>query len=345
MFTELIFQISSTFKSLNFLTIGKNEWRKTARFVLQMKHTLKVTTILIAMFVIAQLIGLYAVNFYLNADYQIPYGFNEQKTIEKTPGFYTQFLVSLIFSFIVAVLIVFFLMRVQSLWLIRTWFFIVIAIALGITLNILIAKMNLQYSSIIALALGILLAYFKVFRKNVIIHNLTEVMIYPGIAVIFVSMLNIWTAILLLVLISIYDMWAVWCSGIMMKMAKYQINNVGFLGGFMLPYASKKIKEKILLLKNKYKNKKIPEKEIKKNKIKIGLAILGGGDIVFPIIATGVFFKTFNSLPGALMITLFSTLALIALFIFGDKKKAYPAMPYLTMGILLGMLVAVFLGL
>ncbi|MDP1728779.1 MAG: presenilin family intramembrane aspartyl protease, partial [archaeon] len=252
-----------------------------------------------------------------------------------------QFLISLAFSFIVAILIVFFLMRIQSIWLIRTWFFIVVAIALGITLNMLILKTNLTYSSTIALSIGILLAYFKVFRKNIMIHNLTEMMIYPGIAVIFVTMLNLWTAIVLLILISIYDMWAVWRSGIMMKMAKYQINTVGFLGGFMLPYASKKVKEKILFLRNKYKNKKIPENIVKNSKIKVGLAILGGGDIVFPIIVTGVFFKTFNSLPGALTITLFSTLALIGLFIFGDKKKAYPAMPYLTMGILLGILIAV----
>src|SRR5574343_503575 len=113
----------------------------------------------------------------------------------------------------------------------------------------------------------------------------------------------------------------------------------------MFPYASKKMKEKIQLLKNKYKNSKIPEKAIKKSKIKIGLAILGGGDVVFPIIVTGVFFKTFNSLPAALVITLFTTLALIGLFVFGDHKKAYPAMPYLTSGILLGMLVDVLLGL
>jgi presenilin-like A22 family membrane protease len=87
----------------------------------------------------------------------------------------------------------------------------------------------------------------------------------------------------------------------------------------------------------KYKNNKIPENIIKKNNIKINLAILGGGDIVFPIVAAGVFLKTFGNVWASLAVTLFASLALLYLFMFAEKKKFYPAMPYLTAGILLGM--------
>ncbi len=294
---------------------------------------------MLTMFLITQLIGLYVVNFYLSPETTMPYGFDEQKEIEKTSGFYSQFLVSLIISFAIAIFLVFMLMKIKSLWFIRGWFFIVISLALGLTINVLTTKLNLVYPSLFALLIGILLAYMKVFQKNILVHNFTELLIYPGIAAIFVGMLNIWTIVILLLLISIYDMWAVWHTGIMIKMAKYQINNVGFLGGFMIPYASKKIKDKIALLKLKYRDHNIPQTIIKKHKIKIGLAILGGGDVIFPIIAAGVFLKTFGLIP-ALIVTLFATLALLGLFIFGDKKKAYPAMPYLTAGIYLGMIIA-----
>ena len=68
--------------------------------------------------------------------------------------------------------------------------------------------------------------------KNLYIHNLTELLIYPGLAGVFVPLLSIWTMIFLLVLISVYDMWAVWHSGIMQKMAKYQINKLKIFSGF-----------------------------------------------------------------------------------------------------------------
>jgi len=290
-----------------------------------------------AMFIATQLIGLYVVNFYLAPSAALPYGFDEQARVEKTTSFYTQFLISLIISFIIAIILVFILMRINAVWFIRGWFFVVIALALGITLNVITVKLGLAAASFFALAIGVLLAYIKVFKRNILVHNITELLIYPGIAAIFVAMLNLWATIAILIIISIYDIWAVWHSGVMQKMAKYQINSVGVFGGFFIPYASKKIKEKIAMLKLKYKDHKIPEKTIKKHKIKISLAILGGGDVIFPIIAAGVFFKTYNSLIASLCVTLFASLALLYLFVFAKKKKFYPAMPYLTAGIFLGM--------
>jgi presenilin-like A22 family membrane protease len=291
-----------------------------------------------SMFILTQLIGLYVVNFYMNDGISLPYGFDEQKNIDKTPSFYVQFLTSFIISFIIALVIILFLMKIKSLWFIRAWFFVVIALAIGITLNLITTQLGIIFPSIIALGLGIMLAYLKVFKKNILVHNLTELLIYPGIAAIFVTMLNLSTTVVLLIIISIYDIWAVWHSGVMQKMAKFQINSIGVFGGFFIPYASKKIKDKIKFLQIKYKNHKIPMNIAKKHKLKINLAILGGGDVVFPIIAAGVFLKTFHSIPASLCIVAGAALALLYLFIFGKKKKFYPAMPYLTAGIFFGML-------
>ena len=303
----------------------------------KIKHNIKVTTILLAMFILTQLIGLYVVDFYLNGTTQIPYGF-DNRGIEPSQGVQFDLLQSIIVSFAIAILIVFLLMRVKSVWFMRGWFFVVIALSLGITINILTQKIGLVYPSLFALVLGIFFAYLKVFRRNILIHNFTELLIYPGIAAIFVAMLNIWTTIILLIAISIYDIWAVWHSGVMQKMAKFQINSLGVFSGFFLPYASDRTKEKIRLLKLKYKDHKIPEKEIKKGKIKVALAILGGGDVIFPIIAAGVVLKAFGNIYSALCVPLFASIALLYLFVFAEKKKFYPAMPYLTAGIFIGML-------
>ena len=307
-----------------------------------MKHTLKITILILAMFIITQLIGLYVVNFYLSDGMKVPYGFSEANLpADKNFNFYLQFITSFIVSFIIAIALILLLMRIKSKIFIRGWFFIVVSLALGITLTILTTKLGLVYPSLFALALGVVLAYLKFFRRNIIFHNITELLIYPGIAAIFVAMFNLWAVIILLLAISVYDIWAVWRSGIMQRMAKFQIRTLGMLGGFMIPYASKKTRQKIKLLRLKYRNQ-IPEKEVRKHKLKIGLAILGGGDIIFPIIAAGVFMKVSHSIPAALIVTLFASLALLFLLFFGKKKKAYPAMPYLTAGILLGMIIGQF---
>jgi presenilin-like A22 family membrane protease len=167
-----------------------------------------------------------------------------------------------------------------------------------------------------------------------LVHNFTELLVYPGIAAVFVPLLNIYTVIGLLVLISIYDMWAVWKSGIMQKMAKYQINKLKIFSGFFVPYLSKQMKTKI----KKWK-KTMKKTELKKKKIKINIAILGGGDVIFPIITAGVMLKTLG-LGAAILVILGATLGLGYLFFFSEKKKFYPAMPFITGGILVGIVLS-----
>jgi len=75
-----------------------------------------------------------------------------------------------------------------------------------------------------------------------------------------------------------------------------------------------------------------------KKKIRANVAILGGGDVIFPIIASGVMLKTWGFLPAVLVIA-GATLGLGALFFLAEKKKFYPAMPFISAGIFLGILV------
>jgi len=286
-----------------------------------MKHTSKITILLLSLFLLTQLLGLYIINVY--QENKLPYGMQPPE-VRPEVSFW-----SIIISIFLAISFVFLLMKIKAIWVIRIWFFSVIALAIAITSNAFFQKF-LVHTTIISLALGITLSYLKIFRRNIIVHNLTEILIYPGIAAIFVPLLSIFSAFLLLILISIYDIYAVWYAKFMQEMAKFQIKEMKFFAGFFVPYIRGKQIRSIKFRKGKAR------------KIKVSLAILGGGDVIFPILAAGVVFRAWGLL-SALAVTLLSSLGLLALFVLARKGKFYPAMPFITLGSFLGLLMGFLL--
>lgn len=307
-----------------------------------MKHTWKITFILLGMFLITQFIGLAVVHSYTNIP-ELPYGMEPPEEINPVGG-----LISTIIAFVIAISLVLLLNKYRVKFVLRAWFFIVVIIALGITVYSVLFYIPLvrSYATYLALVISLPLAYLKIFKQNLLVHNLTELLIYPGIGTVFVTLfffslnpiLSILVIVILLVLVSIYDIWAVWHAGFMQKMAKFQINELKLFAGFFIPYMDKKQKSKIMEIKQKYKKKESQEKALKNKKFKVSLAILGGGDVIFPIIASGIFMKTFGLIP-ALFITAGATLSLFYLFTTARKGKFYPAMPFLSGGIFAGMII------
>ncbi|HKL24036.1 MAG TPA: presenilin family intramembrane aspartyl protease [Candidatus Nanoarchaeia archaeon] len=303
-----------------------------------MKHNVKITILILAMFLATQFIGLYVVNEYLPEKVvdgekvtvsdvpSLPYGMETPQPEEQSD--YNQVFASVVLAFMIALGILFLLMRYKAEIVLKIWFAFVVLIALGIFFNAILPEN--QYSSWFALIIALPLMFFKVFKRNIFVHNTTELLIYPGIAAVFVPILNIWTIVALLVVISIYDIWAVWHSGVMQKMAKFQMNKVKVFSGFFIPYLSKK-------MKNKIKKMKKPElKKLKKKGVRARVAILGGGDVIFPIITAGVVLKTLGFIPAIL--TIFGALlGLGYLFFFAKQQKYYPAMPFISTGLFLGM--------
>ena len=296
-----------------------------------MKHSLKITALLLVMFLFTQLLGLVIVNHYYKVNDVIPYGMSPPKDISPQIS-----IVSIIFAIAFAVALMLILMRLRIEFFLKLWFLFVVVIALGITINAAIYR--IPYAPYIALLIAIPLALVKIFQRNIIVHNLTELLIYPGIAVIFVPLLNIWTISLLMILISIYDIYAVWHSGFMQKMAKYQITQLKIFSGFFVPYVGKKERE---LLATAQRSKALSAK-LKGKKIKVSLAILGGGDVIFPMIMAGVVMRSLGLVP-ALLISLGATLALALLFRFSQKGKFYPAMPFISAGCFFGLAVSYIL--
>ena len=303
-----------------------------------MKHNLKITLVILLMFLVTQFIGLYVVDSYAKktvvdgeivnvSGKTLPYGL--EFPLEEQKVGYTEKFFSLLISFTFAILILFVLTKYKAKFILKAWFFLVTILALGISFTSILPEM--KYLSLIGILLAIPLAIGKVYKRNFLSHNLSELLVYPGIAAVFVPLLSLITMIILLIVISLYDMWAVWKSGIMQKMAKYQMNELKIFSGFYLPYASKKMKAKIKKLKE-------TGKDLTKANIKIHVAILGGGDVVFPIMTSGVILKTWGLLP-AILVIFGALVGLGGLLIFSKKKKFYPAMPFITGGMFLGMLI------
>ena len=312
--------------------------------------------ILLGMFLIAQIIGLIVINAYSpSQNVVLPFGFDN--SVEPTVG---SSIFSFFFSLIFVFLIFSLLMKYNLKYILKIWFFLVVLLSLGVTFNAFFMN-SIYKAAIFSIILALPLTFFKIIKPNIYVHNLTELMIYPGVAVLMVSLiynaLNPATGPVivlgLLVLISLYDMWAVWRSGIMQKMAKYQIEKLNLFGGFFLPLIDKKTRMKIKALKKECKTKKELSETLERKKIKMNIAILGGGDIVFPIITAGAFMWSFPrqalfGIPGlipGLFIIGGAFVGLTMLFMITKKKKSYPAMPYITAGILLSVLIwwAIFL--
>lgn len=295
-----------------------------------MKHSLKITLLLVLFFFLAQIIGLTIISQYVHVQ-QTSY-FNEtlNETViiknityaelpagierpEIEPGASVIYIGAaiLVGTIILLVLIKF---KKTNWW--KLWFFFSVLLTLTVAFAAFIDARA-------AFVLSLILSIFKVYRPNIYIHNLTELFIYGGIAAIFVPIMNLFAVFILLILISLYDMFAVWQSKHMITMANFQTESKLF-AGLSIPY--KMIKEAKRTDKAKGEAKKLK------------MAILGGGDIAFPLLFAGVLLQNF-SLLKVLIIPVTVSIALFLLFVFAKKDRFYPAMPFLTAGCLLGYLI------
>ncbi|MEM4181636.1 MAG: presenilin family intramembrane aspartyl protease [Candidatus Pacearchaeota archaeon] len=290
-----------------------------------MKHKFSITLIILGMFLITQTFGLFLIS---RGDLpEFIRGEGEQKNIT---GFF-----NILIAFIISLTFFFFLIQYKWKFFIKIWFGLIIFISLTVTFYAFLIIFFKESDIVLfySLLLSIIFTFLKILRPSVVIHNITEIFIYSGVSLIFVHYLTPFYAVLFLILISFYDMWAVWHTGIMQKMAKFQMEEVKIFNGFLIPYLTKEIRNKI---------KQSKKRGHKKIKIKVPLAILGGGDIAFTLIPAGVFLLSYGVLP-AVFVVLGGFLGLCFIMFFSEKKKAYPAMPFITSGIFLMLFVYFFI--
>ena len=295
-----------------------------------MKHNLKITIILIAVFFLSQIIGLLVTSSYINynTDEGIAYGNlpmgMERPQLEESTSFIYIMLGVLLGTGIILLIVKF---KRTNLW--KLWYFFAVLVTMLIAFG---SFMGEYLAFFLALVAGI----FKVFKPNVWVHNITELFVYAGLAALFVPIINMFSAVMLLILISIYDAYAVWKSKHMVKMVKFQTKSKLF-AGLSIPYSLKKTKNQT---GNQSKAVSIKSGKVKK----MQTAILGGGGIAFNLIFTAVVMKTLIlegmtkniAFLNSLVVVVFVTVALAFLLFKSKRGKFYPAMPFISLGCFIG---------
>ncbi|MDD5417881.1 MAG: presenilin family intramembrane aspartyl protease [Candidatus Nanoarchaeia archaeon] len=243
--------------------------------------------IMLSVFITAEVFGLYVTQSYVSKD--IPYGI-EAPDVEEA---YTPW--TIITGILVATVILYLMLKYKLNLFVRIWYVVAVTICLSITFSLFIGE-------IFALIIAFMTALIKIKEKDLYFHNITEIMLYAGLVVIFSPIFNITTAIILLIAISVYDIIAVFGTKHMIVFAKRQ-SKLGFFPGLIVQY----------------------KKEV---------SILGGGDVGFTLFFATVVSRA-SGINHGLMIIAGAVIGLLVIFIFGKKKKFYPAMPFISAGMFL----------
>jgi len=324
-----------------------------------MKHTSTITLILVAFFLITQLIGLSMIS--TEVQQTIIVGENQSVVsinstlIDEIPAmiFDWKAIIYLIVGITIGTTLILVLKRFSfggKLW--KLWYFLAVYVAINFSLSLLfsMAGMRLIMIPILSTLTALALAFLKVRRYNFYIHNLTEILMYSGMAAFIVLLFNnnVLFVSILLFIIAIYDMIAVWKSKHMVALAEFTIKEKLF-PGFAMNYQQVKNKTKIITSQIKLNKKTSLDKQTKKaskkqTKQSPRQAILGGGDVVFPLLFSGVVigwlfnqgFTRMQSFGLSLIITATTTMALYLLFYYSKKDKFYPAMPFIAAGCYVG---------
>ena len=272
------------------------------------------TVILLVIFLLAQFIGIAVLYKYIDPAKSAATGkveFKELPIGERPPVEEKTSFLPIIIAILIGTGFLLLLMKYNLIWIWKVWFLLAAFFALTIAWDAFLP-------TTMAFVLAFIFAVWKVFRPNVLVHNFTELFIYGGLAAIFVPLFNLFSVIVLLLLISAYDAYAVWKSKHMITLAKSQAKAKIF-AGLMLPYKLGKVS----LGK--------PKSGMKIKVKKVRTAILGGGDIGFPLIFAGVVLKEMG-LWQSLFIPFGALLGLAVLLWNGKENRFYPAMPFISAG-------------
>lgn len=320
--------------------------------MLKIKHNLKINLILVLFFLLSQLFGVFLIGYDMERSIdpitkKTVINFSETSIGERPEieGYGTVIFLGV--GILIGTLLILFLATIKKPIIWKVWYFIAIWMTITITTGVFFKHWSIFFVSF-------LIALLKVFKQNFYIHNITEIFVYSGIAFMLVPLFDLMWVFVMLILISIYDAIAVWQSKHMIKLAMFQKDSKVFAGLNVSYGDHRKVK------KDKNRNKEIKSKKINNNadkmsrvvKTKSKNAILGGGDIAFPLIFTGVclvyFFNNgFSKMLSYLIvfpIIFFSTLSVFLLLYFGKPNKFYPAMPFISFGCVFGFMLSFFIS-
>ncbi len=211
--------------------------------------------------------------------------------------------------------------------------------------------MPLIPSIIIAVAIGVL--WF--FMPRIWLHNIIMILTMVSLGAVFGRLVSPWTAMILLLVIAVYDFLAV-RFGFMTWMAK-RMESSDSLPAFVIPSSFGEWKGSIkkpksgdaAVVKNAATIKETASAEeaagveIKNNPERFNHSILGGGDIGFPLLLTSAVYFALG-LQSSILVAAFSLAGLVCAYLIQSyilKGKPMPALPPIAALSLVGLLLVI----
>jgi len=262
---------------------------------------------------------LFSILFYLLYPVYIP-----QQQQQSNPLWALYFLAVLI----IFTLILLFLIKKNRTGIFKGIFYFVTALVLFMILDILLSYVpiineinvfNIFYlSDIIAIILSIIIPLYLWLKNSWIIINIVGIMVSGGIATLIAMSISILPIIILLVILAIYDFIAVFKSKHMITLAEGAVKS-GIPAMFV--YTDEE-------------NIEISET------MGTGKAFfMGFGDAAIPTIMVVSSYINFG-LYSAILTATGGFVGLIILFIFAEKQRPLPGLPFLNSGVILGFLIS-----
>lgn len=185
-----------------------------------------------------------------------------------------------------------------------------------------LVSLSLWIGDLLALIVIFALVFSWLKRPTILLHNLVMILGMVGMGTILALRLDPSVVVLLLVIFSIYDFIAVYLTKHMVKMAKEMIK-AGAIMGLVLP-------------------QKISDFTADLKEVKPGgkFLILGGGDVVFPLLLCVSLVPA--GILDSLIVAFFAFLGLLfsyLLFIKQKIRKPMPALPPIALFLIIGYLI------
>jgi len=177
-----------------------------------------------------------------------------------------------------------------------------------------------------ALIFSLFLIFLYIIWPYVWLHNLVLVLTLPGIAALLGASLNPWTAVLILIIMSVYDYVAVYKTKHMVRMAKAMISGRAIFA---------------MIFPEHWQGFKSRLNEVRPGE---GFMMLGTGDFVFPLIMVASAYAI--SPVAAWLVFSFALLGLLLMhliFISQKIRRPMPALPPLAAFAIIGFILAVII--
>ncbi len=317
-----------------------------------MKHSMPTITKIILLFFLAQIIGILILTQYIDFEQTSITGDTALKNdsyiiAPPTVDDETFTFIPIFVAILIATGLIFILIKFGRIFIWRSWFLLSVALTLSFAFYPFVQKLipSQTIAIITTVILAIILGFLKIYRSNQHVHNITEVCMYGGLAAILVPIINIYSAIVLLLLIAIYDFYMVFVSKHMVTLAQSSMNSKMMAGLWVKSQIGHRIVSKNvpIPLRKRGRPKKLVDPAPHKPYETTSNVIIGGGDIAFPLLFAGAVMKFTGLIYGGIIIAICATLAMSALFVFGKKNTFYPAMPPIFFGCVIGLSIVLLL--